>query len=233
MAGGRLRARRGRRADQRVAGGAERPPRAQRTPHGAVQQGPEGLLQLHHREGGRFLARALRPRHHRPPRRSLLRVLQPGRVELRAAGRGLRGVRGDRRVRLRHDEHRLLGGALRRVPEDTHLQRDPLRDRPLRLRRADNRRGRVQGGEDRPPRQLGARLPSGQLGDVAARAHVRPRPDGHPQHLLRAAPPPRAAGAARDALSPHAGRAGQGGVRAVGDGGRVRRARSTRARTAR
>ena len=39
-------------------------------------------------------------------------------------GGQLRRLRGRRRVRLRHDQHRLLRGALRRVPEDPQLQDD-------------------------------------------------------------------------------------------------------------
>ena len=129
--------------------------RQQRSAHGAVPRGPAPLLQVPLRAEQGLLVRA-RPGHHRPPGRGLLRVLQPGRVELRPARRQLRGVRERRRVRLRHDQHRLLVAAVRRVPEDPQLQDDDAsRSTPPGFEVEDGPRRRVQGGEDRPARTRG------------------------------------------------------------------------------
>ena len=91
-------------------------------------------LPLQARQGAVVQARS---GHHGPPGPGVLRVLLARRVDLRPARRELRGVRRARRARVRHDEHRLLRQAVRRVPEDPQLQDDVARRRSGRLQRQD------------------------------------------------------------------------------------------------
>jgi hypothetical protein len=85
-------------------------------------------------------------------------------------GASVRGVHQHRRVRLRHDQHRLLGGPLQRVPEDPPLQETCFEVDPSGFEVQTTARGqRSPRAEDRSARLVGPRLPAGQLARWACR----------------------------------------------------------------
>ena len=144
-----------------------------------------------------------------------------GRVELRAARRELRGVRGARRARVRHHEHRLqraLYGEFQKIRsyKTTTLDVDPSGFDVSTSMEEAYREVKID-----VPDTLGPRVPPGQLRRDAAGPRRRAAPDGRPQPVPRPAPQQGAVRAALAAVPAHARDAGEDRRRAVEHRARV------------
>ena len=106
-------------------------------------------LPVEERPGPVAAAGPVQPGRHRRAGRSVLRVLQQGRVELRLLDGGPRRLRRPRGGRARHDQRGLLAGTLRRVPAAAHLPGRRAATRSIRPASRRRRKGRPRTGRRR------------------------------------------------------------------------------------
>ncbi|CAA9430255.1 MAG: hypothetical protein AVDCRST_MAG64-3421, partial [uncultured Phycisphaerae bacterium] len=179
-----------------------------------------------------------RPGRHRPPGPGLLRGVQQGRGDVRQARHRPGRARRGRRAGVRHDEHRLQPGAVRRLAADAELPPHPADDRPRGGRprdRAGRPQGRSAGEADQRARLVAPRVLAGAVVRRPAERRVRRRPgrpvqpappapaqgrrEGQAARAADRAGPRRAAAARAGAVGDGADRDGRAVPRAGGEGG--------------